>query len=316
MNRYRTVPGLNSQQRANASTTCQRCLKKGHFTFECKVTNTERPYISRPSRTQQLLNPSLAPKLSSDVPNDLLRKYVSGGFELLNFANYGCRKGVADEEIAKQERGRAAERADSPLSRQPPEVISKSRKRSRTNSSDSMDSVSTISTNRSVSPKRARRGGGDYVMSQQAALSFQSPPHMNRKRRRRSTSSGSGSSSVVSLSKIGRDEHGRRRHRTVSPDSRGRPSSERRGSRRDRSASGSIDKSRIARARRSMDSQVSKSHQTDSKENQRPGRFEDQDRQSHSETNPPIASRRPLRKDRSLSPYSRRLALTQSMNMG
>ena len=311
MNRYRTVPGLNSQQRANASTTCQKCLKRGHFSYECKVTNAERPYISRPSRTQQLLNPNLAPKLSSDVPNDLLRKYVSRGFDIRNFANHGCRKGVADEEIAKQERGRAAERADSP-----PEIISKSRKRSRSDSSDSMDSVSTISTNRSVSPKRARRGSGDYVMSQQAALSFQSPPHANRKRRRRSTSSGSGPSSLVSPPRSGRDGHGRRRHRTVSPDSRGRPSSERRGSRRDRSTSGSVDKSRVARARRSMTPQVSTSHGTDSKENQRPGRFDDQERRSHSGTNRPVAPRRPPHKDGSLSPYSRRLALTQSMNMG
>lgn len=32
--------------------------------------------MSRPSRTQQLLNPKLKPQLTSDVPNDLLRKYV------------------------------------------------------------------------------------------------------------------------------------------------------------------------------------------------------------------------------------------------
>lgn len=32
--------------------------------------------MSRPSRTQQLFNPKLKPQLTSDVPNDLLRKYV------------------------------------------------------------------------------------------------------------------------------------------------------------------------------------------------------------------------------------------------
>src|SRR5436305_14331892 len=28
MNRYRTVPGLSSQQKATSNTTCQKCLKK------------------------------------------------------------------------------------------------------------------------------------------------------------------------------------------------------------------------------------------------------------------------------------------------
>src|ERR1700733_11871087 len=97
MNRYRTVPGLSSQQKATSNTTCQKCLKKDrtppndthsvfhprltkslrHYSYECKATAQERPYVSRPSRTQQLFNPKLAPKLSSDVPNDLLRKYVA-----------------------------------------------------------------------------------------------------------------------------------------------------------------------------------------------------------------------------------------------
>ena len=95
MNRYRTVPGLSSQQKATSNTTCQKCLKKDrtpltistrfslankslrHYSYECKATAHERPYVSRPSRTQQLFNPKLAPKLSSDVPNDLLRKYVA-----------------------------------------------------------------------------------------------------------------------------------------------------------------------------------------------------------------------------------------------
>lgn len=47
-----------------------------HYSYECKATAQERPYISRPSRTQQLANPKLVPKLNSDIPNDLLRKFV------------------------------------------------------------------------------------------------------------------------------------------------------------------------------------------------------------------------------------------------
>ena len=47
-----------------------------HYSYECKSAAQERPYVSRPSRTQQLQNPKLMPKLTSDVPQDLLRKYV------------------------------------------------------------------------------------------------------------------------------------------------------------------------------------------------------------------------------------------------
>ncbi|EXJ72252.1 uncharacterized protein A1O5_04756 [Cladophialophora psammophila CBS 110553] len=71
MNRYRTLPGLGPQK-AIASTVCQKCLKKD--IYECKSSVQERPYTSRPSRTQQLLNPKLAPKLASDTPNNLLNR--------------------------------------------------------------------------------------------------------------------------------------------------------------------------------------------------------------------------------------------------
>ncbi|KAJ7582767.1 zinc knuckle-domain-containing protein [Mycena floridula] len=46
-----------SAPRATGSTVCQRCLERGHFTYQCKG---QRPYVSRPSRTQQLENPTRA----------------------------------------------------------------------------------------------------------------------------------------------------------------------------------------------------------------------------------------------------------------
>nr|POE94286.1 hypothetical protein CFP56_16526 [Quercus suber] len=79
MNRYR--PGGPSK--ATPTTLCQKCLKKGwflarppptqcadsnydsgHYSYECTSAQQERPYTSRPSRTQQLLNPKLAPKIT------------------------------------------------------------------------------------------------------------------------------------------------------------------------------------------------------------------------------------------------------------
>lgn len=89
MNRYRG-PTIGGPSKASASTLCQKCLKRDmctdplthfqtnlelrHYSYECKAVAQERPYVSRPSRTQQLLNPKLVPRLTSDVPQDLLRK--------------------------------------------------------------------------------------------------------------------------------------------------------------------------------------------------------------------------------------------------
>ena len=93
-NRYRNAPGLRGPTRATASTVCQKCLKRDkywvlgcsvlltdlnsrHYSYECNVSAQDRPYLTRPSRTQQLQNPNLKPKLSTEVPNDLLPTYAS-----------------------------------------------------------------------------------------------------------------------------------------------------------------------------------------------------------------------------------------------
>ncbi|KAF1975929.1 hypothetical protein BU23DRAFT_456724, partial [Bimuria novae-zelandiae CBS 107.79] len=64
--------GYGGRSKATPSTTCQKCLQKGHYSYECTVTAQARPYNPRPSRTQQLLNPSLKPRLTEEVPSDLL----------------------------------------------------------------------------------------------------------------------------------------------------------------------------------------------------------------------------------------------------
>ncbi|TFK52574.1 hypothetical protein OE88DRAFT_1657912 [Heliocybe sulcata] len=67
-----------SNPTATSSTICQKCLGTGHFTYQCKA--TARPYLSRPSRTQQLENPRSLAKLkeagrpSVDVPEELKSK--------------------------------------------------------------------------------------------------------------------------------------------------------------------------------------------------------------------------------------------------
>ncbi|KAG8959260.1 hypothetical protein FRC03_008215 [Tulasnella sp. 419] len=58
---------------ATSSTQCQKCLQRGHFTYQCTF---KRPYKTRPSRTQLLENPDLAKKLkpSVDIPEEFKSK--------------------------------------------------------------------------------------------------------------------------------------------------------------------------------------------------------------------------------------------------
>lgn len=83
-----------ASQSTPANVQCQKCLKRDmisltyqsdnstdllerHYSYECKASAQERPYVSRPSRSQQLRNPKLVPKLTNDVPNPLEKKYAS-----------------------------------------------------------------------------------------------------------------------------------------------------------------------------------------------------------------------------------------------
>ncbi|KZF25612.1 hypothetical protein L228DRAFT_244487 [Xylona heveae TC161] len=311
MNRYRG-PTLGNPSKATASTLCQKCLQRGHYSYECKTPSQERPYLSRPSRTQQLRDPKLLPKLTSDVPNDLLRK-----------------KGVADELLAKREEERGRKRARE-------ESIDSRRGRSRSASSFSSSSVSTISTNRSLSrspspPKSSRHHHGRH--SSRRRRSPVSPVRTKAShKRRRSLSSGSyrsGSSIEKGDSAQARGRNTRRRRSSTSPVVRGRQRS-RSGPTANfdhkRSRSRSMDRSKIARTRRTM---TPEEYDTEGEREQRSrrraqrryssnhdrygrsyrdGDFSSQDRRG---PEPPPAPR-----ERSLSPYSRRLALTQAMNMG
>jgi len=116
-----------------ANVQCQKCLKRGHYSYECKASSQERPYVSRPSRSQQLRNPKLVPKLTEATPNATEQK-----------------KGTADQEIARleAERARKSELEDSD------EEGDRSVMRRPRSRSASSESVSTISTRASRSPLR------------------------------------------------------------------------------------------------------------------------------------------------------------------
>ncbi len=205
--------------------------------------------------------------------------------------------------------------------------MSHARKRSRSISSSSTDSVSTISTDRSLSPKRARRDSGDrYITSQRDYEDLPRYPSKDRKRRRKSSSSVSESGSDLSSIEERRKGNGRRRRRTVSPEPRGRPTEDRRGSHRSRSRSRSlsVDQSRVARGRksrtpvpvsidRSGHDRIARGQENKpfAKDGRNGGRCD-----LHSDHESRYRREAPIRKERSLSPYSKRIALTQAMNLG
>lgn len=298
-------PGTGPSK-ASATTLCQKCLQRGHYSYECKAKAQERPYKSRPSRTQQLLNPSLKPRLTTEVPSDLVRK-----------------KGVADDILKKkeEERGRVSGRK-------------RSRSRSRPSS---VDSVSTISTNRSRSrspPPRRKKSDGKG------------------KRSRRSMSMDSRTS--VDSQHNGRERNTRRRVSSFSPEQRGRQVGSREGSRskgrhskrvskrmsnspsRSRSISRSRSRSPVQQSRNRSPSPFSKRRAANrapspprerkdgrAEEPRQDGgrnRFDDTptDRTGRDGPPPPAARQPPppAPRERSLSPFSKRVALTRAMNSG
>lgn len=204
-------PGAG-RSKASADTLCQKCLKRGHYSYECKATAQERPYKSRPSRTQQLLNPKLQPKLTTEVPNELLRK-----------------KGVADDILKKKE---------------------EERRRSRSLSTSSADSVSTISTNRSPSRSRSpprRRDGpktrDDKALGKRSRRSVSTESHLSEHLRDRERNT------RRRMSSFSPGERGRRRTRSRSHSERMQISHDNPRARELRSGSGSIRGSVRSRSR-------------------------------------------------------------------
>ncbi|KAI9376824.1 zinc knuckle-domain-containing protein [Aspergillus egyptiacus] len=292
MNRYRNIPG-RGPSKATASTLCQKCLKRGHYSYECKVTTQERPYLSRPSRTQQLLNPKLRPQLTTDVPDSTEQT-----------------KGTADALLAQREQERGRKRDLDELD--PLEALPRASKRNRSLSSASASSVSTISTNRSRSESPRREG---YEEQRRGGRTRSQASHHSWSRKRRYSDSSSDYSVSSYPSRRTPERNIRRRRRESSPKERGRPRDvSRDGDRRDRSRSRRIDKGRPARARRSItpgETNLERSYaRRPSPRIQPNGPHNDNGRQH--ERNRPA----PPQRERSLSPYSRRLALTQAMNMG
>jgi len=167
-----------NQPRATSSTICQKCLGRGHFIYECKGA---RPYVSRPSRTQQLENPRLlAAKLkaegkpSVEVPEEF--KKPAGTANMILAAK--------EKERSKDDKGKEKEKEPSHKKRKT--------KRSRSSDSGSSDSDSSSGSDSSSSGSSSSDSDSESSSSGSESESARSKER-DRKRRvpRRRSRSGS-----------------------------------------------------------------------------------------------------------------------------
>jgi hypothetical protein len=160
--------------RATSSTICQKCLGTGHFIYECKST---RPYVSRPSRTQQLENPKVLAKLreagnpSVEVPHEF--KKTTGTANQILEAKEKEREQAREQNEGK---GKGGKRDKKRSRRSPPSSGSDS------SGTDSDSSSSSDSSDASSS---------DSDSSDSSSSSISRARNRKRPRRRRSSSDGS-----------------------------------------------------------------------------------------------------------------------------
>jgi len=161
-----------NQPRATASTVCQKCLGTGHFTYECR---SSRPYVSRPSRTQQLENPRVLAKLNADgkpsveVPEEFKAKSGTANRILEAKEKQRADEGEKDEESSRKRRrsssrSSGSDSSDSDSSESDSESGSSSGSGSDSGSSSRSDSRSRRRNSKSPvrgrssrSPSRSRR---------------------------------------------------------------------------------------------------------------------------------------------------------------
>ncbi|KFY29129.1 hypothetical protein V493_02518 [Pseudogymnoascus sp. VKM F-4281 (FW-2241)] len=307
MNSYRGST-IGAPSKATPSTLCQKCLKRGHYSYECKAIAQERPYVSRPSRTQQLFNPKLVPKLTNDAPQDL-----SGS------------KGKQDEQVAKKledDRGRKRDRDSHDLDNQ------SKPKRLRSASSRSSVSVSTVSTNAERSPPPRKDRKRDERRRRRPSPGFQADKARSSRTHERKEDgeilSGRDRRESRSLSHSSYSSRSRSRSRSPRRD-RTREKSHRRYSqsqtppRHNRAYSPKRGDEQYQAMRRSTE----RTGPIDTTDRRDAGHANDLDgrndtrtyRESQAETAPPRRSRSPrnTRVERSLSPFSQRVALTKAL---
>ncbi|KAL9011797.1 MAG: hypothetical protein Q9173_003387 [Seirophora scorigena] len=322
MNRFRSGPS-----KATAQTLCQKCLKKD----EEGVADEQ---LAKVEQNRELLS------ALDDSPNQLRKRSISASTSSSTSVST-ISTNMSRSPSPKENEGHETSPSQKPLRYYD---INKSRRISLSYSSDS-----SYEKGRTRAPRvRNQDSGARPVADSPSATAREAvqgnltkdPSAGSRRKRRRSRSSsmsytsGSSDSDRARYRSLYDNRHTRPRRSSVSPDVRGREMCSRapRSKRRTRSRSNSMDQSRIARERRpdhgqrpesarlSMDRPVDgKGDRRRPNENNRYGNsFRNKD---HGDRGRPVPVPVPVpvsspRKERSLSPFSKRLALTQAMNMG
>lgn len=187
--RYRHVRPSN-QPSASATTQCQRCLERGHWTYECK--NPPAAYKPQPTRTKRLRDTGTIALPAKNAEDD-------GGD---NFMGSGVKK----ESTAAR------------LLRERQEKRRKERRRRRSSSSSSSGSSSTSSGSSSTSDSDSDNSSDASTSSSTSSSSASSSSSLdsNSSSSSLSESSDSDSSSSSGTSRRRRHRRGRSHHRSRS----------------------------------------------------------------------------------------------------
>lgn len=149
--------GLGSSQASSAAAMCQKCLRTGHWTYECK---NEAVYVQRPSRSQQLKNPKLRQPFNKDRPPELQEEeeMVSIAEKSKKLKHNGRVKAKTKKTNSQRKRRRSVSSSSSESSSSSSSSSDSESSGSLTSSSDSSSSESSSSSSDSdLSLRRKHR---------------------------------------------------------------------------------------------------------------------------------------------------------------
>ncbi|KAG6591141.1 zinc finger CCHC domain-containing protein 10-like [Phytophthora cinnamomi] len=167
--------GVGASAASSAAAMCQKCLRPGHWTYECK---NEAVYVQRPSRSQQLKNPKLRQPFNKDKPPELQDEQQA------------AEKSKKGQKLKRKDKGKPKKKASS-----------RSRSRARRKRRRSVSSSSGSSSSDSSSSDSDSSDSDSSGSSSDSSSSS-------------SDSESSGSESDSSSSSSGSDRSSRRRHRS------------------------------------------------------------------------------------------------------
>uniref|UniRef100_M4C528 CCHC-type domain-containing protein n=1 Tax=Hyaloperonospora arabidopsidis (strain Emoy2) TaxID=559515 RepID=M4C528_HYAAE len=164
--------GASSSAASSIAAMCQKCLRPGHWTYECK---NEAVYVHRPSRSQQLKNPKLRQRFNTDKPPEL---QMDGGKVSKGDKRKKLKRTVQDRASAKKKSKKSSSQR-----RRKPSISSGS---SSTNSdSSSLDSSSSDSPSSSDSSDSSDSSSSESESSLSSSGSDHGSQHKHRVKRRR-----------------------------------------------------------------------------------------------------------------------------------